>query len=534
MAKMKGLKGKVENHPKYKVARRIYDIETKASKKDPVKIAESALKKIAQDIKIKPDLSQLKFDKVKETILGSHVLFQQYHEGTPLSGAWIRVDIDKDGKVFNILNDLVPAPVVGKIKKTTGKKESVNDAPQRQISAEDAKKLALEAVAPPRGTSSEVVGSELVYYPYNDVPTKAWKVIVKTAPSTPSRDPARRPAEWKIYLDAETGVVLEKQNLLRFVDGKGRVFDPNPVVTLNNTGLTDTSPIPATAYVEVVLKDLKNTGRLDGPFVNTSKTSNRVKRTSRDFRFLRTDRAFKEVMVYFHIDRVQRHIQSLGFNNVLNHPIAVSIDGESDDNSHYSPTDKDLTFGTGGVDDAEDAEIILHEYGHAIQDDQVPGFGASPQCGAMGEGFGDFLAASFFADIKPKELRPTVGNWDATFYSGDEPPCLRRLDSNKKFPKDLNGDVHDDGEIWSACLWELRNLLGRKTAEQLVIAHHVLLSRNAGFEDAAKALITVDKQLNQGANEVAIRDVFVRRGILPNPKRKNKRAGEPFDDGPRF
>ena len=48
----------------------------------------------------------------------------------------------------------------------------------------------------------------------------------------------------------------------------------------------------------------------------------------------------------------------LGFNNVLNHQIAINIDGRTDDNSHYSPSTKDLTFGTGGVDDAEDAEII--------------------------------------------------------------------------------------------------------------------------------------------------------------------------------
>jgi hypothetical protein len=37
----------------------------------------------------------------------------------------------------------------------------------------------------------------------------------------------------------------------------------------------------------------------------------------------------------------------------------------------------------GGVDDAEDADVILHEYGHAIQDNQVPGFGSSLEAGAM-------------------------------------------------------------------------------------------------------------------------------------------------------
>ena len=35
--------------------------------------------------------------------------------------------------------------------------------------------------------------------------------------------------------------------------------------------------------------------------------------------------------------------------------------------------------------------------------------------------FGDYLAASFFADLKPQILRPTLGNWDAVSYSGDEP-----------------------------------------------------------------------------------------------------------------
>jgi len=38
--------------------------------------------------------------------------------------------------------------------------------------------------------------------------------------------------------------------------------------------------------------------------------------------------------------------------------------------------------------------VIVHEYGHAIQDDQVPNFGLSSEGGAMGEGFSDYLAAA--------------------------------------------------------------------------------------------------------------------------------------------
>jgi len=72
--------------------------------------------------------------------------------------------------------------------------------------------------------------------------------------------------------------------------------------------------------------------------------------------------------------------------------------------------------------------------------------------------------------------------------------------------------------------------LGRKAIERVVIAHHFLLSRDARFEDGVLALITADKNLNKGVNEEAIRDVFVRRGILPNPQRKNLRAGVAFED----
>ena len=511
---MKNLKAKVDRHPSRKTPQRIYDIETRSKNEKPEKVAKALLKKIAPELKIKTDLSQLKFDHVKDSILGKHVLFQQQHQGKPISGAWVRVDIDKKGKVYNIQNDLIPEPLIQKAKKV----DKGGGSPQK--SEAEARALAYEALKPATVTGDSQP-CELEYYPHNDVPVLVWKVIAKTM---------KPKGEWKVYIDAASGKVIRKINILKSADGHGRVFDPNPVVVLNDTSLKDSSLIPDSAYSNIVLKDLKKGGRLDGPFVSTVRTKNRVKKSDLKFIFTRKDRPFKEVMVYFHIDRIQRYIQDLGFNNVLNKPIEVSIDGQTDDNSHYSPIDKSLTFGTGGVDDAEDAEIILHEYGHAIQDNQVPNFGSSQEGGAMGEGFGDYLAASFFADDKPAKLKPTIGNWDAVAYSGAEPPCLRRLDSNKKYPKDLTGEVHDDGEIWSACLWEIRAAMGGRASDQLVIAHHFLLTPNSGFEDGANALVTADKNLNGGKNEKTIRDVFVHRGILPNAKRKNKRAGVRFED----
>ncbi|MEO6976858.1 MAG: hypothetical protein ABI113_00725, partial [Mucilaginibacter sp.] len=131
---------------------------------------------------------------------------------------------------------------------------------------------------------------------------------------------------------------------------------------------------------------------------------------------------------------------------------------------------------------------------------------------------------------KAAGLKPTIANWDAVAYSGDEPPCLRRMDSNKKYPRDIVGEEHSDGEIWSACLWEIRAATGRAAADKLIIAHHFLLSPRSGFQDAANALITADGNLNQGRNDGVLRDIFIKRGILPNPGRGNKRAGARYND----
>jgi hypothetical protein len=105
----------------------------------------------------------------------------------------------------------------------------------------------------------------------------------------------------------------------------------------------------------------------------------------------------------------------------------------------------------------------------------------------------------------------------------EDPPNLRRLDSTKRYPRDIVHEVHADGEIWSASLWALREAIGRSACDKLVLAHHFLLKRDSSFEEAALSLILADQQLFRGAHAATIRTVFVRRGILKPATRK--RAG---------
>jgi len=473
--------------------RRVRDIDTPASTLGAKRIAQTYVRSIESRLALGE--STLHFDRIKESILGSHVLYQQYRGELPITGAWLRIDVSPDGRVFNVLNDLIPEPAKPRATKA------------KTIGARAADKRAREAV---NAGTVRVVEHERVCYPVNGVPGACWKVVVRTV---------KPRGAWKVYIDASSGSIVARFDLAKHVVGHGRVFDPNPISSLNDPTLTPTSVIPQQAYRDVDLNGLDGSGFLDGEFVSTRPTQDRTSSAANTFVFTRDDRAFREVMAYFHIDRVRRYLGDLGFGDVLNRAIEVNIDATQDEGSQYDPITKSILFASGGVPDAEDGEIIVHEYGHAIQDDQVPGFGQGAESRAMGEGFGDFLSASFFADAKSPEMRPMVGTWDAAGYPKPR-PFLRRVDSTKKYPKDIKNNIYSDSAIWSASLWQMRERLGRATAEKLVIAHHHLLSPAATFEDAANAMLKADQELNSGANAVVIQKIFTDRGILPRPKKK--------------
>ena len=142
------------------------------------------------------------------------------------------------------------------------------------------------------------------------------------------------------------------------------------------------------------LLGLDGTGLLDGAYASSKASKRRVSSVSQTFVFDRSTNGFSETMGYYFLDFAQRYIQSLGFSTVNNRQQVFSVDRYSKDNSFYQSSTKNITYGTGGVDDAEDAEVIWHEYGHSILDNQVSGYGTSLEADSIGEGFGDYLAGT--------------------------------------------------------------------------------------------------------------------------------------------
>jgi len=91
--------------------------------------------------------------------------------------------------------------------------------------------------------------------------------------------------------------------------------------------------------------------------------------------------------------------------------------------------------------------------------------------------------------------------------------CLRRLDTNLHCPADLNGEVHHDGQIWSRALWDIRNALGNRKADTIILQGSFDFP---GTSMPALATSTVNAAQSLYGNSAAnaVRTAFRNRGIL--------------------
>lgn len=308
--------------------------------------------------------------------------------------------------------------------------------------------------------------------------------------------------------------------------GIGRVFFPNPVAYLQDQSLTDQKDADYAelqpAYVTVELTNLDGSGYLSGDWANIrGETGTRAWSPDNTFIYSRNDDRFEQVMAYYWVTEAQKYIQSLGFGTTRR-PINmesqdIRINQYGIDNSYSWDKHDILRFGKGGVDDAEDAEVILHEYGHAMMDSQMTpfGFGGSIEAGSIGEGFGDYWAVTVTDVIAPTADPACVADWDSVSYTSSIPHCLRRTDGDLHYPEDLNGRVHHDGQIWSRALWDIRNALGHVKADTIILEAQFHFAPDTSMPAAARATVDAAQQLYGPIEAQAVLNAFQTRGILP-------------------
>ncbi len=388
----------------------------------------------AQRYGLPADPADLEMRLVKHSLLGDHFHFQQLIDGIEVEGAQIIVSIaEQGGHVYRVYNNTYPVKAEPAVRAAVLDEQAAYDIAWQRLRAHS------DLTWTPQ--------SELVYTPVADgfrlnyvvdlhleEPDGAWQLYIDAASGevvslADSRLPRLKTEPTEIPLDERideyAGEIWDREAVFDRraqldadadaarkagddrAEGTGIVFDPDPRTTLRDNSLQDNSPPQSfnDAYRTRDLHDLEYSGglyRLNGPWIEiiNFEAPHTAPSTTSDGNWtaVRGNNAFNDALTYFHIDQNQRYMQSLGFvgmSAIQDGPIGTDTDGlNGADNSHYIPGSNRMAFGHGCVDDSEDADVVLHEYGHGIQHDIVSSWSGG-DTGAMGEGFGDYWAGSY-------------------------------------------------------------------------------------------------------------------------------------------
>jgi hypothetical protein len=303
------------------------------------------------------------------------------------------------------------------------------------------------------------------------------------------------------------------------------VFNTNPVATSGENTLRDLKDADQAVLdaelVEVTLTHLDGSGFLRGEYAYVvSATGDPAFETDGTYHYTRHDDRFEQVMAYYWITQSQLYLRSLGFDGVTFAEVnadqqRVRINQLGYDNSFATTHPRDeMRFGKGGVDDAEDGDVVLHELGHQIHFSQSETFFSSAEAGAISEGFGDYWAFTVAKAIAgPQWDEACIAKWDATSYDSNPANgiCLRRIDSNLVYPDDLVGQVHADGRIWSRALYDLHNAIGQADADRAILAAQFDWTGSTMSALAQRIVERAQALSGEGAQAQA---VFESRGIL--------------------
>lgn len=226
--------------------------------------------------------------------------------------------------------------------------------------------------------------------------------------------------------------------------------------------------------------------------------------------FERDTSCFEWVQAYYHLGAFRDYLHSLGDTLAGQDSIRVDIAGQSGaDGSSYSDFNRLLSLGTGGVDDAEDPDVIIHEYGHSLHGDMCPNTNQGIQRRALEEGNCDYFAAiwsSRFSTYKDYN----VFDWDGhnEFWDG------RIINTNDRFPEDYIGNIYQDGQIWSTALYEAGKQISQDTMMIILLESMYQFFPNMTLRESAQLILHTDSLLFDEAHEYPLRTAFFKRGLI--------------------
>jgi len=199
------------------------------------------------------------------------------------------------------------------------------------------------------------------------------------------------------------------------------------------------------------------------------------------------------------------------------------------------------------ADSAFDPDVIVHEYGHGVTNRLVGGASnanaiSNAQSGAMGEGWSDTFAFSLMDDPVMGEYvtgNSTIGirshSYDNSPWTYGQFGNISQITLNGGFPVGLP-EVHDDGEIWAASLYDVREMMAstdptnrKDNFEKLLITSLALTPSNPSMLGARDAILLAADLSGSGTTSCDVWGPFADRGFGYSAQLNHVQSGSPND-----
>lgn len=434
---------------------------------------------------------------------GETFRFQQYINDVPVFQSEIIVHYNKEGKVSYSTNE--------NLKKEVSKIDTVPTFPIAE---------AIQKAHVASQTKGEITLEENKLYVYvtESGETKlVYRVLTKSF---------EHPGTWESIIDAKNGSVISVKDIAfyhhaknkdpkqpkqdstkidsqkkAFVTGNGYIFNPDPLSKMqvayggqyvDNNDATNASLDAARSLVAI--PELELTGgmyKLKGSYVSIKEieapATGLFTQASNQFLFNRNQQGFEAVNAYWHLDNSLRYV-----NETLNIVCKPLTNGgilmfdphglNGDDNSYYS--NGQLVFGEGCIDDAEDADVVLHELGHGLHDWITNGNLSQVQ--GLSEGSGDYWAQSYSRSLNQWPSSAPAYNWMFSWDGHNE--CWGGRITNYTVLYPGSGAIHTRGQIWASALMRIYDKIGKEKTDRAFFEGLAMTGSNTNQKDAATAV----------------------------------------------
>jgi hypothetical protein len=418
----------------------------------------------------------LKLINTYQSLVGTHYQFIQTFNGSEIYQSNIKITINNQAEVINIINDLVDL---------RNKNLPANTLPSNKFWTYDGTELTASKKSI-LGNKEQIftLENQLIYENIKSLnkgktDTNVSVKIFNPDPLTTARSEYVAPYLNYDKLDSPALNNERKDLILGLkIDSEGNYLAENKYVLIKDIYAPNVAPF-ATKYKDSLI-------------------------------VTRNTDIFKQEMVLYHIKHFQEYIQSLGFTNIQNQ-LWVDAMGTFADNSQfdYSGQEPYIYFGIGGIPDAEDADVIVHEYGHAISYYIAPNTIESEERIGIDEGNSDILAVIYSRKLSDYNWRK-VFNWDGNLWGG------RTTLNTKNYVDDYVLNRYSLCDIWSGAVTDFAEQIGLDTTVTLLLTAMASIQSNMKIPEFAKLFIQADSLLYNKYHYGTIKNSFFNRKLIPS------------------